>query len=354
MDRILLMHLEDLGDVVLSTPAIRAARRAYPRAQIDFITGKSGLAALQNNPYLDALIPWSRSLRHIKLLGAMPLRRYDATVDFQTRRRSVQLTFAASARVRVGSDKADLRNLMYTHLVPDPEIAHVYVAKQKLEYLRPLGIEPTGTPDEWQTELFPSAADDAWAADVFERFSLDDGEPVIALNGATPRRFKQWGLDKWVRVADALGEAGVKILLTQGPGEREQVQHLAENTTADVIWDYGSTSVLQATALLRRCAMWVGNDGGAKHLATAAGIPTVAVNRWRIKDIWSDTRADADQVTLERPPLVGCVEFCSRCPHRSCLHEIGVDEVVRATMTILARQVRPRETRTLVSAPRVG
>jgi ADP-heptose:LPS heptosyltransferase len=349
VDRILLIHLEDLGDVVLSTPAIRAARRAYPRARIDFITGKAGVAVLQNNPYLDHIIPWTRGRRHLHLLAALPLQRYDATVDFQCRRRSIQLSWMSGARLRVGSDRTDWRNLVYTHIVPDPETARVYVAKQKLEYLRPWGIEPTGAPEDWQTELFPSAGDQAWADEVFERFSLDDGAPVVALSGATLKQFKQWGIENWVHVEDALADAGAKILLTHGPGERDQVRALAARTKADVIWDYGATTVLQAAALMQRCTMWVGNDGGAKHIASAVGLPTVVVNRWRISPIWSDVRPEALQLTIERTPLVSCVEFCSRCPHRSCLHEVTTDDVMRATLAMLARA-----TRNLHSAPRVG
>jgi ADP-heptose:LPS heptosyltransferase len=336
VNRLLLMHLEDMGDVVVTTPAIRAARRAFPNARIDFLTGKAGVSVLQHNPYLDSIIPWGRSRRHLQLLTSMPLRRYNAVVDFSSRRRSIQLSWASQAPVRVGSNRTAWQHVVYTDVVFDFELARIYVARQKLEYLRPLGFVPSGQPEEWRTELFPSEGDRAWASEVFARFGLNDRRPVVALSGATTKRFKQWGVENWGHVADALSDAGAQVLLTHGPGEYEQVAAIACSTRANVVWDYGSTSVLQLAALMERCTMWVGNDGGAKHIATASGLPTVVVNRHRISPIWSDLREGSWQVAIERTPALGCVPNCGRCLHQSCLREVTRSDVVHEALAMLA------------------
>ena len=59
---------------------------------------------------------------------------------------------------------------------------------------------------------------------------------------------------------------------------------------------------LCVAAMLERCVLWLGNDGGAKHIATAAGVPTLAVMRWQIGPVWTDETAAVAQSFIDRAP----------------------------------------------------
>jgi ADP-heptose:LPS heptosyltransferase len=63
------------------------------------------------------------------------------------------------------------------------------------------------------------------------------------------------------------------------------------------VWQYGSTTVHELAALYQRCALWLGNDGGPKHLATAVGTPTVTVYRRKLGSVWSDPH-DPRQIAI--------------------------------------------------------
>jgi heptosyltransferase-2/heptosyltransferase-3 len=135
----------------------------------------------------------------------------------------------------------------------------------------------------------------------------------------------------------------VRLLLLSGPAERGQLQAVAERMHTPVICDGTAANVRQLAAIYQRCALWVGNDGGLRHVAAAARIPTVTVFRWRQTPFWSDPDPSAGQVALEEPPPGGCDLRCDSCPHLGCLGALTVERVVDAARAQLARAAETRE-----------
>lgn len=282
--RILLIQLHHLGDVVLATPTIRATRKAFPDATIDFVTGALGAQALEDNPHLDHVIvsPTARSLNNT---------RYDAVIDMHSVPPTAWYTFATRAKMRIGIRGRGPRNLAYTKLF-EREKAAVYMARQKMKLLTGLGIAPDFSDVGLQISISEEHRQAARRIlELLER-------PVVAISPVAKHAFKQWGAERWAAVADALAEAGASILITSGPGEEEQARAVAERMKQPALWQYERPTLRGLVAMYEQCALWVGNDGGPKHLAVAAGVPTVAVYRQRMGRVWSDEN-DARQVTLD-------------------------------------------------------
>ena len=284
--RILLIQHHHLGDVLLTTPSIRAARARFPAARIDFFTGAAGAAALYGNPHLDAILVKPR-------LWSVNRARYDAVVDMHSVPRTARVVAASRAPVRIGLRGRGPRNLAYTTLLPREQNA-VYMALQKLRMLAPLGV-PVAEPD-LSLEIAISEADRAFAAGLFGEQGLDSS-PVVAVSPVARHEFKQWGLANWAAVADQIGRQGARILITSGPGETEQARTVAAAMQTAAVWNYGATTVAQLAALYERCVLWIGNDGGPKHIATAARTPTVTVYRKQLGSVWSDP-ADPMQIAI--------------------------------------------------------
>lgn len=282
--RILLLQLRHLGDVVLATPAIRAARRCFPNARIDFVTSSLGAQALQGNPHLDNILVAPR-------LGDLYRAKYDAVADMHSVPRTALYVAATRAPVRIGLRGRGPRNIAYTRLLPR-EKNPVYMALQKLQVLAPLGIAS----DNADLSLEIAVADGlrSWARRLIEQHGLTS--PIVAVSPVAKHAFKQWGAERWGHVADVLAENGAAILITSGPGEKAQVAGVCAHMRHPAVSSYGATTVPELAALYEQCALWVGNDGGPKHLAVAAGIPTVTVYREHVGSIWSD--GSAGQVAL--------------------------------------------------------
>jgi ADP-heptose:LPS heptosyltransferase len=213
------------------------------------------------------------------------------------------------------------------------------MARQKLRLLAPLGIEPDA--DDLELEVFPSAEERAWAADAFERHGLAGDARAAALSPVSRIALKQWGADRWAGVGDRLVEEGFRVVLTNGPGELDQVRDVVSRMTKPAAWDLGVDTVGRLAALYERCGVWLGNDGGAKHIAAGVGVPTVTVARPGLGAVWTDTRAGSAHRVFDPPAPASCARGCERCRGRGCIGEVRAADVVEAALVATRR---PRRT----------
>lgn len=283
---ILLIRLHHMGDVLLTTPAIRRLRRSFPEARICYLTRGAGLDVVAGNPHLDEVLPYRGGVRgEVALCTEIRRRRFDAVVDFHCTPRSARLVWASRSRWRIGVPGRGPRNRLYTQLLPAGRDPHLYAAARFLQMLQPLGVT-SGT--DLSLELAPGEPERRWAAEGWERLGLARGGPVVALSAVARDPCKQWGLERWAAAADALVDSGARVLLTHGPGEDEQVERVVAQMRRPAVRELRPASMRQLAALYERSDLWIGNDGGPKHVAVAAGTPTVAVVRAGRAASWTD------------------------------------------------------------------
>ncbi len=324
-----------MGDVLLCTPAVRAARSAFPDAWIEFLTDPVGADALTGNPHLDEIVVYRRGARHEwPLLREVRKRRYDIVADFHSVPRTARVVLATGAPRRVGIRGRGPRNLAYTDLVPKVRES-VYIPRHKLGVLRPLGVN-TGSIVDLTLEIVVGPAEREFADEFWRKHGLDDSQPVMAVSPVSHEARKQWGAERWAAVADGLVNAGARVLITSGPGEREQAAAVAERMRAAAVWDYGRTTVRELAALYQRCVLWVGNDGGPKHVAAAAGVPTLTVIRYPLGPIWTDGTAIVPHRYVQRSPA-GVTEDVLMTPQLEALSLQAVQpgEVAQAAIAML-------------------
>jgi ADP-heptose:LPS heptosyltransferase len=323
--RVLLCQPRWMGDVLLCTPALHALRRTLPHARIDFLTEPAGAAALEGNPDLDGivLLPASPSDR-IGMMRRLRKVRYDAVIDFRSTGSTAAAALASGAPVRVGVRGRGLRSLAYTRLLPR-ETGPVYMALQKLRMVAPLGVDPESA--GLRLHIAIGVQERSRADALLGKAGIAGGETVVAISGASRVAEKRWGAAHWARVADRLAAAGCRIILTHGPGELDQARAIARLMKHTGVTDYGSTTVRELAALYARCVVWLGNDGGPKHIAVAAGTPTVAVVKAGTGAVWNDTE-DPRQRFVAAGPVA-----CSTCAGE-CVGSASEDAVVRHAMDL--------------------
>jgi len=333
--RILIWKLSALGDAILSTPSLRAIRRHFPRAYLALAVGRSAYEAVARCPYLDewfiydgkrkdrgpwGVWRWIRRLRH----GA-----FDLSIDLQNSRWTHLMAWAAGIPVRVGFRRK--LGWLLNRGVRLPRVVLGPIAHQHY-LLRQAGWSTDGeTLEAWPSALDEQAADRLVPADAADR------RPLVGLHPGGSGRWatKRWDLDRWARLCDALASRHLRVVITGGAEERalgEAIQRMTVSRPHIVI---GQTSVMELACLIKRCDVFVAHDSSPLHLASAVGTPAVALF------------GPTDPARHLPPAFLGQVinkdVFCSPCYSttcrtvtHACMKRIGVEEVLRAVLGLLA------------------
>jgi heptosyltransferase III len=270
--KILVIRLREIGDTILLTPMLRQLKQLYPEATLDVVCEDRNAPILAHNPNVEQLLRLPRKANAWEFLRfADRLRRakYDLVVDSQSMPKTALLTRLTCGKTRLGFKNRWLRNrLCYT--APFVKNRLQYTAVSNLQLLQ----DPCVDLSDEKLDVFADTESEKTAASTM-RLAL--GEPVIAVNPAARFVERQWTLDGYAAIADRLSDAGYRIMVLYGPGERDIANQVAQRMKRTCLIDYTMPNLLELRCILSKCVMYIGNDGGTKHLAIAAGIPTVTV-----------------------------------------------------------------------------
>lgn len=360
-ERILVVKLSAIGDIIHTLPAVAALRRAYPEAWLAWLVERAGANLLRGNPDLDELITvdthswranWCVGLRHMWYV-TRHLRRasFDLCIDFQGLFKSALFAYSSGAPRRLGFPRQMCReplsavfSNMYGPLV-DPR---GHVVDQSVELLKALDVTTT----ERRFTIPLTEADEHFAERVWRELGLRSDVPVVVLCPGAAWETKQWGDLNFARLNDALiRRYQVRTLLTWGPGEEALIQRVVR-ATAYTPAIAPATTLLQLAALIARSRVFVGGDTGPLHLAAAVGTSTVAL--FGPSSPQRNGPYGPGHVVLHRE--LSCSHcYLRTCTHWECLPSIEVDMVVNAVGSLLEKDGSDglgRNGRTSLTPPR--
>ncbi|MBI3993371.1 MAG: glycosyltransferase family 9 protein [Candidatus Lambdaproteobacteria bacterium] len=329
---ILLIQLRRIGDVLMTTPAVRALRAAHPQARITFLTERPSDLVFRHSPHVDEVLIYPGRASHWQALGWLwRLRRggYDLVLDFFGNPRSAQLAWATGAPRRIGFDFRG-RRWAYTERVQVPP-GKLFAAAHKALLLEPLGVAA----DDLVPEVRVGAEDRAYAGRQLAELGLAPGEPFVALCPVSRQPYKVWPPQRFAEIADRLIERhGLRVLFFWGPGEEAFVQAVRAAMRRAALPDYPVPSLLEMAALLERAVLYVGNDNGPRHFAIAVGTPTVAVFGRPFPENWTPPGATRHRAVAFDP---GCKSACTypRCTHLDCINKVPLEPVWAETEHLL-------------------
>ena len=342
--RILLTRMKFIGDVVLTTPAIRSVRTAFPDASLCYMGEKHAVSLLENNPCLNEIIPFDFSRPSLlEQPGvALKLRRsqFDLAIDFFGNPRSALLTFLSGATTRVGPDRKGRGNL-YTVQVRD-DGRPKKVTEFYNQYLRAAGVEPTAD----RTELFLTD-DERREARIFlewldyEANPLDLKKPIIGLHPGATWPAKKWLPGRFAELAEMIrARLGAQIVLTAGPNDTGTLREVVRHSFAGVRV-LPVLPLRQLAAVISHFHAYVSNDAGPMHIAVALGVPTIGIFGPGQENIWFPYRESDGHTALRKDvPCHPChLDVCNRQgeEHMECMKLLGVDEVFSALQKRMGR-----------------
>lgn len=266
---ILIIQTAFIGDVILITPLIRAVNMLYPEARIDALVVPAAARLLQNNPYLNEVLTYSKrdkalfSMRH--MITELKSSAYDMAISPHSSGRTHLLMYLARIPVRIGFDRGTMPFLL-TAKTPHPRGIHK--SKKNLALLRLLSEQDF----DHQTELFPSAQDKDKASELLAPL---DGRKLIAMAPGSVWATKCWPVAYYRELAMALSQEGYGIVLIGGKEDRPKCD-IIQQSCPEAINLAGKTNLLESAAAIANCQLMVCNDSGALHIANAMQTRVIA------------------------------------------------------------------------------
>ncbi len=275
--RILLIRLEHVGDVLLTTPAFRALRKRFPKAKIDVLVRDFTAEIVKKNPHGNNVIVWNapwlsnlgtKSTRQEskRVLQSLRRNKYDLAIDFHGDPRNILLGRKV-ARYTVGFGCRGLGFLLNKTV----KYGNQHVIDRNLSLARALGARVT----DKTMELPITAADETFAANA-----LKGTIKAVCIAPGSGREQKNWIPARWAAVADALIEKNNATVVFTGSKRDATIVHdivramKHANKTRNVC---GKTTLTQLAAVLKRCALVLSPDSGAMHIARAMKTPLIGL-----------------------------------------------------------------------------
>jgi len=356
---ILLVRLRLIGDVVFTTPIIRALRRHYPDARLTYLVEPAAAPVLRQNPHLNDLlvIPRRRGVRRVAddvfVARELRRRRFDVAIDLHGGPRAAWFTWASGARRRIGYAMPG-RAWMYTDPVRRaPDLGSRHSVENQWDLLSSLGIAPP-TPLDDGTEMRADAEAAVRVEQRLRMLGLSPAHPIVVLHVSAGNPFRRWPESSFVALIAALvnRDSSRRVLITSGPSDAAAALRVAAEARrllgplAVAVPDAGEFDLAELHALTARAAVYIGGDSGPVHIASTTRAPIVELlgptmaGRSRP---WRDPRWYAETVDAGELPCRPCAQrHCVPGDFR-CLTRISADQVAAAAERAIHHGTAQRE-----------
>ena len=352
--RMLLVQLADIGDLIVTTPAIAALREAHPDAHLALLTSAHAAPVIESTGLVDevlvmdrgifaggmrALLSPARLAEALRMMRRLRRGRYDTLVffrHFSTRAgafKHAAIALSAGSKRRVGLRNANA--FFLTESLVDDGFGAQPEAQHWLNVAALLGADASHRPAQ-------VAADESYLPDGFQ----PDGGPLVILHGGSGglNRARRWDVAHFAAVGDSLHQRhNAQIVLVGGP--HDDAGAMAGAMRAPSLNLAGQTTLPQLAGLLKRADLFIGADSGIMHLAAAVNAPMVAIFGPTTNAAWGPWTPGQDTPVLRSAPRCSPCSYVEHavglregCAARTCMRMVTVEAVLAAAEARLTGQ----------------
>ena len=283
---ILVIDFGQLGDVVLSLPALRAIRERFPHARITIAVGKPAGEIVKLSGFADDVLEVDRVAlrdgvklvsigRIFKFVAEVRSAKYDFVIDLHSYYETNILGFLSGAPHRLYSRRENRSLDFLGNFKPQParERTAAHLVERYLDLLKPLGIENAARIPKLST----STADDVAVEAMLKKQKAHSGELLVGIFPGAGNASRLWPLEKFAEVADHLiRNDRVRVIVFAGPEERALVPQMREVFPPGTIF-FDRLNIPQLASAQARLTLFISNDTGPAHIAAAVGTPVIVI-----------------------------------------------------------------------------
>ncbi len=337
---ILFIRIDRIGDMVLSTPALRAIKHTFPGVNLTVLASRANAPLLRHDPHVDRVIVWEQGSKGISPVGflrqAAQLAKagYDAVIDPMTGHdlHTAVVARLSRAPLRIGYPGYG-REVFFNRLCHVREDRHI--VDLVLETTRSLGAETVGRSP--RIRLLPEESD--WAKRWLAAYGLGN-RPVVAIHLGAHYPAQRWPTDYFAQLGRLLHDQGCDVVAIGGPGDRELIRSFRRDAGEKAVV-FESPDLRQSAALIGQAALLVCNNSGPLHIAVALAVPTLSFMGPTEKIRWMPIGRQHVVLRQDRLDCIGCNRgICGRGDH-ACMQMITPENALRPLLSVLQDEKTP-------------
>lgn len=264
INKILVIRIDRIGDVLLSTPAIRAVRETFPAAEISLLVSAYTKDLVVDSPDIDKLLIYGQDRVSSN---------YDLAFALHSGLRQNYLTFTSGARIRVGYTGWGGGFFLTRKLVDDREKRIRHEVESALEVVGSIGC----TTQDKSLRISVTKEGEEFAEEYLQQHQFNKEDIIVVVHPGARQDYIRWEKRGFAAVADRLiKEEKAKVILIASRSEQQLMEEVVSLMREKPFFAIG-LSLAQLVSLIKRCRLFIGNSTGPMHIAAALKVPVVAI-----------------------------------------------------------------------------
>ena len=333
--KILLIRLRPIGDIVMTTPAIKILREEFPNAFISYVVEPPYVKLIENHSCIDEVLIIRRDstlIEFLRFVKEIRKRNYDLLIDFHCGPRASLISFLSNARLKVGF-KVKYRHFVYDIKVPRKgEKGYYHSVESHVNLIKAIGIKEKEIPD---LDLpSPSENEKQKIDNLLKENHLLPFKKIV-LHISAGNEYRDWGVENITKLIQLFSEnPEIKIILIGDEKDRETEKKISEKVQNNFFSLVGKLNLIELRELISRSHLFIGSDSGPMHIAASTSTPIIALFGPTIPAVFGPWKAKAKIIEKELS--------CRPCRQKKCIYKdfrclrtITPEEVYKASLTML-------------------
>lgn len=281
---ILVIRFKRIGDAILTLPVCNSLKQTFPNASVDYVLYEEMAHLFYDHPYIDNVITIKNNERknifeYIKKVYKVTRKKYDIIIDvMSTPKSELFCLFSLKSPLRIGRYKK-WRGYTYSHRMKETESLNK-IDKFLKQLLPPISEAGFNLKLSYDFKFSSSVTERKKYRDLLEKSGVDFSKPVIAFSIYSRVQHKIYPIQKMKEVVRYLiDKYSAQIIFFFSPDQKEAIQNIHKEMGEDknIFSNIETPTIKDLVPFLENCDFYIGNEGGARHLAQGTGLPSLAL-----------------------------------------------------------------------------